>query len=606
MQSGQEQKITRWDNQSDQNKAVWRYFDEYVASSIIDAALTNNPVALADLYHALSMARLKCEWVKSMSPATQKEIESLAVSIMPNNFFPEKIGFGAFQYGGTAENNLFDEQIWGVEPVQLSKARVDATLKTQQIALSLISHTETSAELIHPTGPVLDLLQQDFQNLLEANELSKFLQIAARMMHELSNYPPITRGSLAVNSWMINKIFQKNFNTDVNILPPFADWFAFYESPEQYTGYFITSAIAEYLKKLPHIYEKNKTFLDDIWNIMLKDPNNPENLHEREHAWNILKKIAIEEAKDDPVIAQAMNWNFTFVTPLSNGENHNNKTTANIPEESLVITDEYNRFGHASLTEDEIYDIEPISIDMYNKSKLKTALRNGGMTLTYAASLTKEQLKLATSSAAFLLYALNKFIRASHLVSERVDTMQNNILRLIAIHYLNEKIDDIKSEEIRTLLLEPITVELYKKKQINIQPLLSGDINQCRKGLLSLYLNDYFNEKDDTGHIASLSNNDVAICLKRVIALFNQIQAFAEKQRDAEEPNNFFSKRRLSVSALMHLNDTDLKLILAHLSPTKSSFKYSAKDYEQAMKKHHEWLGKLNISAPTSENKPHI
>jgi hypothetical protein len=144
-------------------------------------------------------------------------------------------------------------------------------------------------------------------------------------MYVLSNFPPVTRGSAAVNSWLIDKIAQEKFNISVSIRPNLYDWHAFLETPDQYSNFYILSTATNFIKSLNKLDEIN-VFEKKMVDIVMKNPNDINHLSEREELWNELKHIiqsTIENNKKLNIsevnqLKEIASGNFSIIYPLKN------------------------------------------------------------------------------------------------------------------------------------------------------------------------------------------------------------------------------------------------------------------------------------------------
>ncbi len=263
----------RWDNQSNNAQTVWKRYDEVVAPQIIRAALAKNPPCrLSDLYQVLSVARCRCEYEKE----PVKDFKRFSST------------FGLLHSTSACEPNISADS-WGPDVADLIRERVTGNY----IGMSIV----WGKQLNHPGGFVLNILEPVFQQLLSTSDFFEFMQLAGQMMYALSNYPPIIRGSAAVNGWLINAIAKEKFHIPSNIRPLLYDWTAYFEAPDQYSAFFLISAISKYLTTIPSVYEKDiesKGFFDSLPDIMKKNPNVKANLQQRQDAWKKIKNYVAE------------------------------------------------------------------------------------------------------------------------------------------------------------------------------------------------------------------------------------------------------------------------------------------------------------------------
>lgn len=274
----------RWDTDDTRLKQIWERYDQTVAKQIVHNALQHKDVTLIRLYHSLSMARSSCEREKNKKGEYSESGSGSQAQGVQEQVVSEY--FGAFQEGGSKEPSIYE---WG----DIIKCLLDNRIKNSNKndyyvtdrGLSLLHQYNSNCSLKHPTGSVLDRLEPTFQKLIITNNFFDFLQLSARMLYNLSNYPPITRGSAAVNTWIIDKIATEKFNVTSSLRPLLYDWTAFLETSDNYAGFYVISAAVKYLALIPDLYKSDQKFYDSIPALMMADPNKEDALHERKTAW---------------------------------------------------------------------------------------------------------------------------------------------------------------------------------------------------------------------------------------------------------------------------------------------------------------------------------
>jgi len=390
----------RWQDQSEISKAVWNYYDCEVVPQIVKQAMqVKRPVKLSELYHVLSMARYKCEYVKENAKASW-EIKKLANAPLPNeicNFYYQDLGsnrrFGIFQISGTSEPNVTNSAAWGSDVALLSSNRIRDRV-SGRIGLSTIqSYDNKEKTVAHPIATVLDRLEPDFKQLLESTHPFEFFRIASRLIYELSNYPPIGRGSAAVNAWIIDNIFRNKFNCDFNIMSRLRDWVAFYENAEQYTAYFVISCLTKYIEhKMPDCYNHNKVFFESIYQKMILDPNLLENTSVRESVWNELRDILGKyDNQDDILFKNKDNWQLIFRKPSDTIR--------------LIISGENNAVDHADYLK-MLFDLdEKLSdahVEAFGDLKKENDLNKIWIDLEFLRALPKENIELIKNAIGYI------------------------------------------------------------------------------------------------------------------------------------------------------------------------------------------------------------
>jgi hypothetical protein len=292
----------RWENKSDSDNVIWSYYNEVVAKKVVIDSIYTKEITLVDLYQKLALKRAECEWTKQY--AKNKEIETLSPEIIEellknslHSSFP--VQFANFQAGKSVEQDISN---WGEAISKLAAKRLARDYYGQK-GLSTISPgsgSDTTFDLNHPEGYVLSLLETDFQELLNTTSLLEFFKAASHLTYLLSNFPPIERGSAAVNSWIIDKIAQEKFNISTTSIRPFLyDWMAFFDTPEQYTNYYVMVTAVNYLKSLNKLDGIN-AFETKLLHSMQENPNSLNNALERENLWDELKNIIHLESKNTP------------------------------------------------------------------------------------------------------------------------------------------------------------------------------------------------------------------------------------------------------------------------------------------------------------------
>lgn len=284
--------LKRWDNQSESEKYVWDYFNDVIAKKIVTTAIDENGTTLANIYHKLAIARAQCEWIKhyiSENRIVNPSHEIINEIVKNNIYLSYPRGFASFQFGGSEETNL---EGWGDTIAEFAEKRMK--FDSDWYVMSTAQSIAGSTSLNHPKGSILDKLEFDFQQLCDATNLFEYLKIASRLMFALSNFPPITRGSSSVNTWLIDFIAQNKFNLSTSLRPMLHDWTAFFETPEQYTNFYVISASVQYVKSLNKIKGIDE-FERKLLVLMKENPNIGDNIEHRESLWNELKLIIQSE-----------------------------------------------------------------------------------------------------------------------------------------------------------------------------------------------------------------------------------------------------------------------------------------------------------------------
>jgi hypothetical protein len=249
------------------------------------------------------LLRAECEWVKEYVKKNNIKVEDLEPEkinyIAKNNICDEFPGdFGEYQAGWSYEADIYSRERWGEAVVNFLRDRLDSNQAVDDSSLYSLSTVcllesandskdHNKAWLVHPGGYILTRIEMDFQNLLKADNFLDFLISASRLLYALSNFPPVTRGSAAVHSWL-DKIAEKKFNISMSLRPFLYDWAAFLESPNQYSNYYVIFSVMNFLKSMQLIDED---FEKAGREIMVKTPNHAGNLQERENLWLKLQSI---------------------------------------------------------------------------------------------------------------------------------------------------------------------------------------------------------------------------------------------------------------------------------------------------------------------------
>lgn len=285
----------RWADQTEMDVYIWNYYNEIIATNTLNQLLKKENISFTELYHKMALTRAECEWIKSYINDSNIKILSpeLINHIAKSNLyfsFPNK--FASFQGGGSNESNILMN--WGNAVANLAEMRIDIK-KSSDYGFSLIfpdhPYDGKTFTLYHPRGYVLMLLENDFQKLLRTNNLFEFIVISSRMMYMLSNFPPIERGSAAVNCWIIDKIAKEKFQLQTNtIRPKLYDWIAFFNTPNQYTNYYVMAVAVNYIKSFNLINGINE-FEEKLFNLAQENPNTITNVNAMENLWHELQFI---------------------------------------------------------------------------------------------------------------------------------------------------------------------------------------------------------------------------------------------------------------------------------------------------------------------------
>jgi len=309
MESTRDDSLLRWQNQSELAKYVWNYFNDVIARQIVIESIDKkNTLTLTTLYRRLVLARAECEWIKiylsnynivnsSHNPINEAAINNIYLSF-PKEFFN-------FQFGGSTESCVYDDTSWGEAISEFVKKRksdysFQGMSRTSPSVGSFVEDYFMNLNITHPSGSILEKIEPDFQQLCNATNLFEYLKVASRLMFALSNFPPVTRGSAAVNTWIIDIIAQEKFNltATATMRPALHDWTAYFETPEQYTSFYVISASVQYVKSLDKI-KKIDVFEHKLLISMKENPNISVNLQLRENLWNELKSIIKAELENN-------------------------------------------------------------------------------------------------------------------------------------------------------------------------------------------------------------------------------------------------------------------------------------------------------------------
>lgn len=270
--------LERWDSTNAEQKKIWDYYDQNIAKKIVQHALEHENLTLKDLYHALSIARANCELEKNISYASSGQKSMDFMRQMMSDWHD-------FQPGGTIEPNV---EKWGDTVNELFKKRLTNNPWGKR-GLSLITPCGNNTKLEHPKGFILERLEPTFQQLINTDNFFEFLTLSSHMMYGLSNYPPVVRGSAAINTWIIDEIARKKFGLVGSLRPLLFDWTAFLETPENYTAFYTISAAANYLAMIPELSQSLQELCKKIPVLMKEDPNQTAILNEREQVWKELQ-----------------------------------------------------------------------------------------------------------------------------------------------------------------------------------------------------------------------------------------------------------------------------------------------------------------------------
>lgn len=285
----------RWRDQSLSAKQVWLYFNETLAARLVQSALSKKTLTLYDLYYSLAKLRAKCEWVKKQDIPSLSGIEWYAAQ-ETDGCIDEN--FGKFiALGLSSEPDVANPGIWGADTVELATLRIGNDFggmipRDRKIALSSMS---CHYRLYHQPKNVLKEIEPYFQKILITDNLFLYLSYSAQIIHGLSNYVAMTRGNAAVTEQIIGNIFQEKFGClfahKINISLEFQDWISFYETPYEYTNYYVISVIAVILQSIPGTLVEDHDFLRKIPETMMLAPYSRENNEKRRDAWCGIKKI---------------------------------------------------------------------------------------------------------------------------------------------------------------------------------------------------------------------------------------------------------------------------------------------------------------------------
>lgn len=269
----------RWENQTDFAQKVWAEYEESTVPNIVNNALIKGS-SFKSLYQKLAIARARCEF--------EKKPEGDRFEII------YKGTFGAMGCSGVPCVDSIEK--WGSLATNLVKER---TLNRYgDIGLSNYSGNRIE----HPMKCDLEIesflikIHPYHHQITTTKNFFQFIKLSARMMFDLSNIPPIIRGSAATNSQYFDKIAKRNFNINYNLRPLLYDWVAYFETQEQYIGYYVVLASIQYLQTIPS-FEKYKKFFEDAIIDMLKNPIIIENSRKRNEIWETIQKYILNVLK---------------------------------------------------------------------------------------------------------------------------------------------------------------------------------------------------------------------------------------------------------------------------------------------------------------------
>lgn len=285
----------RYIDQRPQQQLLWHYFCTEIAPQIIRSALAkSNPVNLSRLYYVLSMARKRCELLKEFvapeyripfNQANMAHTWDSEIAYSPNEDDQASF-FGYFNLNGSFENDYADAGSWGEEVAALAKARLqlmDCISTDDQFHLGFSCFT--SSKIFHPNGIILNQAQPLFEALQKEQDFYTFLTLAAQLMHVLANFPPICRGSHAVNSSIINNLAREKFSFTFDIQPAMADWYAFYEMPAPYTIFYLIATTKQLCLSLDSLTAEHRESLALVDKLLLLNPYTLENRQIRRKLW---------------------------------------------------------------------------------------------------------------------------------------------------------------------------------------------------------------------------------------------------------------------------------------------------------------------------------
>lgn len=304
----------RWAGNSEMDKSVWSYYTCKIAPGEIAKAIQNQ-TSFAELYRLLARLRLKVEWVKAqikngeasfVNPnrcEVDRQIKALhcCQTKMASVSHLSSVSYGAFDNEVNCEKDIAR---WGKIPNSLAKARFSGRedLGADHGYIGL-SDTKKWRDCYHPKGHVIELLDEKFQEVLKQDNIFDALSIFSDMMYILSNYPPVTRGSAAINRWIFDSVMQNKFGISQSILPNELDWFAFFETREQFKAYFhITTAMSLISQIKPGAINVNE--IKRNWEMLLTDPCMPESIELRKSLWSQLQNVMNDLLNDDKVSSE--------------------------------------------------------------------------------------------------------------------------------------------------------------------------------------------------------------------------------------------------------------------------------------------------------------
>lgn len=311
----------RWSNASTYQAYVWDYFCNHVVKQIIVNGLKEK-ISFSHLFKQLSVARAKCEWMKNLEFQLYS-VDTISMLLKHNIDMEFPKGFGSFQYGNSREGDILNEKgYWGATVAKFSQQRIK---NNETTGLSRIKVNSGKTFIYHPFGSILTKLENDFKKLCSTTNFFDFLKIAARMSFMISNFPPVTRGSAAITSWLIDGIAQKKFGLTSSIRPLLYDWTAFYETADQYTAYYIISAALLYVQSLENIsviIPELKILSKTIQDLMQQRPDDIEVSKARARVWSALKYLLAKnlsqfEGKTEyKILSELLDSHLTF-NPVS-------------------------------------------------------------------------------------------------------------------------------------------------------------------------------------------------------------------------------------------------------------------------------------------------
>jgi hypothetical protein len=292
----------RWARQTAKQNKIWDEYDQTTAPKIVRQAIAKGECSLVELYRILALARISCELEKTIARQldnSQMPAHGRFFSIAEDNeknwenYFFKSLSldevqyFGAFQHDKSFEVNLWS---WG----DLVNSLIRERDYYNPHGLSHFIENYYGRCLQHPNEEILERANPIFQSLFTTNNFFEFLDLSARLAYNLSNFPPTTRGSAAVTTWILQGVARERFNLTENPIPLLHDWMAFYETPEQYRVYYVLCATARYIKTIPTLYQSHQEFYDSLLQVLIKNPYSQDNLQEREKIWEKMQTHLVE------------------------------------------------------------------------------------------------------------------------------------------------------------------------------------------------------------------------------------------------------------------------------------------------------------------------